>query len=332
MTGAPYRPPLPASSAHVVWPADFGQRFLITIDTEEEFDWSVAFARENTAVTAAAALPDAVRHLSDGGGIAALLIDHPIAADAAAIDALHRAVDGTRHAIGAQLHPWVNPPFEEALSDTNSFPGNLPPQIEAAKLDELTRLIADEFGAPRTYRAGRYGIGPSTLRLLAERGYRFDTSIRPGYDYRRGGGPDFTYHDNRAFRDGPDDGVVELPLTTIFTGRLRNAGPTIHRLSGIVPKMRGVLARTGLVSRVSLTPEGIPLAEAMEAIRIGAGEGLAFLNLSFHSPSLVAGHTPYVRDAADLAAFWRWWDGVLTLLARLDIRAASVDDLLAATA
>ena len=35
---------------------------------------------------------------------------------------------------------------------------------------------------------------------------------------------------------------------------------------------------------------------------------------SFHSPSLRAGHTPYVRSAEDLDGLYDWWRRVLTYL------------------
>lgn len=91
-----------------------------------------------------------------------------------------------------------------------------------------------------------------------------------------------------------------------------------------------MLARTGLLSRVPLTPEGVLLAEALEAVRHAADDGTAVLNFSFHSPSLVPGHTPHVRDAADLARFHAWWDGMLALLDQLGVRSVSLADLLAA--
>jgi hypothetical protein len=73
----------------------------------------------------------------------------------------------------------------------------------------------------------------------------------------------------------------------------------------------------------------MPAAHARFAGRgVAAGEGLRVLNVAFHSPSVEPGHTPYVRDAADLAAFWRWWDAVLDLLDRLGIRNASLAELL----
>ena len=90
-------------------------------------------------------------------------------------------------------------------------------------------------------------------------------------------------------------------------------------------------ARLGLLSRVSLTPEDMPLSDALEAIRVAAGEGPRVLNFAFHSPSVDPGHTPYVRNAADLAAFWRWWDAVLGLLDRLGVRNASLAEVLDAS-
>ena len=117
-------------------------------------------------------------------------------------------------------------------------------------------------------------------------------------------------------------GLVELPLTTSFTGQLRGAARPLYAAAGQAPRGRGLLARTGLLSRVPLTQEGVPLAVALEAVRWAADDGAAVLNLSFHSPSLVRGHTPYVRDAMDLARFHSWWDGMLALLNRLGVRSA----------
>lgn len=324
-----YRPPLPASGALLAWPTEFGQRFTIFVDTEEEFDWTQPLSREARSVSAIAALPEAAARFAAGGAPLTLLVDHPVATEASAIDHIRRLLtDDPRHGVGTQLHPWVNPPFDEAVTPRNSFVGNLPEALHAAKLDVLTDAITAAFGAPRVYRAGRYGIGPATLRLLAERGYRFDSSVRARYDYSDEQGPDFSAHGNHPYI--APEGVIELPLTTVFTGWARRLGPMLHRLGGAVPKGHGLLSRSGALNRVALTPEDMPLAEALEAVRIVAGEGLGLLHFSFHSPSLVAGHTPYVRDASDLAVFWAWWDAVLALLDRLGIRAASLDDLLAA--
>ena len=65
-----------------------------------------------------------------------------------------------------------------------------------------------------------------------------------------------------------------------------------------------------------LTPEGTGADEAVAAIDRLVADRVPVLSLSFHSPSLEPGHTPYVRDAADLRTFWRWWDAVFDRLAQ----------------
>ncbi len=303
---------------------------MLFVDCEEEFDWSAPFSREARSVSAIAALPGMHAQLAERGVAPCYLCDYPVVSDDWAVDVLSGLVADGRTTIGAQLHPWVNPPHDEAPSAALSFAGNLPVDLHAAKLDALTEAITTAFGTPpQAYRAGRYGIGPATLQLLAERGYRLDTSMRAHHDYTNEGGPDFRSIGVEAFR-AAGTGMVEVPLSTIFTGRLRRAGPSLHGLARRVPRGRGLLARAGLLSRVPLTPEGVPIGEATEAVRIAAGEGTRLLTFSFHSPSLVPGHTPYVRDATDLARFMRWWDVMLDLLDRLGFAPASLGEVLAA--
>lgn len=326
-----YRVPSPAPEALVAWPERFGSRFLIFVDTEEEFDWASGFSRDNRSVTHVAALPEAHRRFADQGAALTYMVDHPIAASPEAAAVLREILEDPRAAVGTQLHPWVNPPFEEELSVRNSFAGNLPPDLEAAKLMLLTETIETALGRrPLAYRAGRYGIGPSTFAALAQLGYRVDTSMRAGYDYSPEAGPDFTAIGNAAFRTGPDEAILEIPFTTVFTGRLRRRGASLYRRLGAIPRGRGIAARLGQLSRVSLTPEDMPLKDAIEALWVAAGEDVPLLNFAFHSPSLVPGHTPYVRDAAALAEFHRWWDVILDLLLRLGFHSASLAEVIEA--
>ena len=324
-----FRPQPPSPGDVVAWPESFGKRFVVFVDTEEEFDWSKPLVRENRSVSAIAALPDAHARFAAAGVPLALMVDHPVATDPRAIDLIRPLLTGGT-VVGTQLHPWVNPPFDEPLTPANSFAGNLPRQLEAAKLLALTDAIEAAFGArPVAYRAGRYGLGPASFELLASLGYRLDSSMRPGFDYSDEGGPDFAASDNHAFRIGT---IVELPLTTIFTGAARAGGVGLYRAAGRIPRGRGLLARTRLLQRVPLTPEGITPGEAIGAIRTAVRDGVRVLSFAFHSPSLAPGHTPYVKDAAGLAAFWRWWDVVLAELDRLGVRPAGLADVIAAAA
>jgi hypothetical protein len=309
----------------VRWPADFGRRFVVFVDVEEEFDWSQPLDKAQRAVTATAALPDAYRRFADAGVGLALMVDHPVAADPAAVARIRDILDDPRCSLGAQLHPWVTPPYAPP-ADGDSFAGNLPVALEAAKIDALTDLLVAAFGRqPLAFRAGRYGIGPATLGLLAARGYRIDTSMRSRYDYSGQGGPDFRTIGNHAFHR---DGMIEMPLTTVFTGRLRRSGAWLHPVIAGSRPFAGALARARLLERIALTPEDMPIRAALDAVSIAVDEeDLRLLSLSFHSPSLAPGHTPYVRDAADLRRFWRWWDAMLAHLARLNVRPITLDTL-----
>lgn len=274
------------------------------------------------------ALPDAHRRFVDRGVPLLCMADHPIATDPAAADLLLGVLADGRSALGAQLHAWVTPPYVQGRWVGESYQGNLPEAIEAAKIDRLTDTIAQAFGRrPRAFRAGRYGVGPNTRRLLAERGYLLDSSVRARYDYRADGGPDFRAVGNDAYRA---DGLVELPLTTLFTGLAKRGGARLYDALGRARKGRAAASRLGMLSRVALTPEDMPVADALRAVNAAVEDGVRLLVFAFHSPTLVPGNTPYVRDAADLRRFWGWWDAVLARLERLGVEAASLDEVLAA--
>lgn len=316
------RPPPPGSAAPLA--PEFGSRFLLFADAEEEFDWRRPLSRAATATTAIAALPEANRIFTAAGLVPTYLCDWPVIDDEASGAIVARmAADGACD-VGAQLHPWVTPPHEEAVSPINSYAGNLPRALEADKIARLTARIAGRTGArPLAYRAGRYGVGPHTAEMLRDAGYALDVSVRPLFDYRADGGPDYRRHPRHGWWAA--EGLLAMPLSVALTGPLRGFGRGPR--PGIAA---GFLARTRLLERVPLTPEGVPLDTALRAIRTLAAEGTHVFSLSFHTPSLVPGHTPYVRDAADLRAFRAWWDGVFDLFARLGITPARAADLVAA--
>jgi len=304
----------PRADQRAALPQDFGRRYVIFGDAEEEFDWGAPFARGNTSTAAIASLPAATRRFNDRGCVPCYMVDYPVVNNPASAAIIRAMVESGQCDVGTQLHPWVNPPFEEEVNAFNSFTGNLPRDLQRAKLHALTATIEEATGfRPVTYRAGRYGIAEHTADLLIEAGYRMDVSIRARFDYSASGGADFSAHPIWPYRvAGP---LWEAPLTAGWFGHL-------HRFPGLYRHafLRGPLSRLGLLGRAALTPEDMPLADALEAIRILLGEGHALFSLSFHTPTVEIGHTPYVRDAGDLARFWTWWDGVLDQFDRAGVR------------
>jgi len=315
----------------IAFARDFGRRFIVSIDTEEDFDWDAPFSRTGHSLASTPALAEGQAYFA-GSGVAPLyLVDYPITRDGPARDILGRAASDGAADIGLQLHPWVTPPFDEAVNAFNSYAGNLPEATERAKLHTLYDAILEGFAVrPQSYRAGRYGLGPRSMAMLANLGVACDTSVRSHFDYRRGGGPDYRGLPLAPFWTGPDRAIAELPLSSPYVGLMRRFGDRIFHSVSDEFRLRSVLARLGLVERIPLTPEGTGPTEAKAAVAEGAALDLPLLMLSFHSPSLVPGNTPYVRDAADLVAFYRWWDEVLGALDDHGYRPASLSQALAA--
>ena len=279
---------------------------LIVVDTEEEFDWTAPFSRDSVATSAIPAQARAHEIYDRLGIVPTYVIDYPVATDPAAVAFLKALRDAGKAEIGAHLHPWVTPPHIEAVTTHNSYHCNLPPELERAKIAALTAAIEQGFGVrPIAFKAGRYGYGPHTGRALAELGYKVDCSLVPHTDLSGDGGPDF-----RGRPDRPHwlpEGLLEVPLTVGFLGALPRLGekadwlfdsPNAGRL-----RLPGVLARSGLVARSRLTPEGTPPDEQCRLLAGMAARGHSTFSLTYHSPSLAPGHTPYVKDEADLAAF-----------------------------
>lgn len=304
-------------------------RFLLTVDTEEEFDWTKPLTRETHGIEHVGRLAKFQEFCEHEGVVPVYLVDWPIASSRLAGEILRAPLAQGRAEIGVQLHPWVNPPFEEEVSQVNSFAGNLPPALEEAKIATLRSAIEDRFGiAPLIYRAGRYGAGPNTAGILQRQGIGVDTSVRPMFDYSAAGGPNYRPHPVRPYWLDDERTLLELPLTTSYWGLLRRHGDAIFPRLWRMPALRGLLSRLGLLERVPLTPEGVSVEEAIRAIDIALDDGAPLLVFSFHSPSLRPGDTPYVRSEEDLDVLYDWWRRVFAYLEQRGVKPSSVKEVM----
>lgn len=318
----------PAAPDLVQFREGFGQRFILTVDTEEEFDWGKPLQREGHSLDTIPTLRKFQQFCEGSGVVPVYLVDYPIASSPAAADALGEAVQAGRAEIGVQLHPWVSPPHVEAVNQHNSFAGNLPASLERDKFMTLRDAIERRFGtAPRIYRAGRYGLGPNSAGILADGGISFDTSVRTRFDYSHAGGPNYRDHPDRPYWIDRDAGLIELPLTTVFWGPLRQVGGWLYPRLWRAPALRGALSHVGLLERIPLTPEGVTADEALRGVDIALDDGLPLLVFSFHSPSLAPGYSPYVRNDHDLDQFYNWWRTLFARLERRGVASTSVAGL-----
>jgi hypothetical protein len=289
-------------------PLDHRPVLLVLADAEEEFDWSGDFRREHTHVTAMAHVDRAQAVCDEFGITPTYVVDYPVATQPAGSEPLREIAASGRAVIGAHLHPWVSPPFEEEVCTRNSFPGNLPPALEAAKLRSTVAAIERHLGVrPAVYQAGRYGLGAHTHALLEELGFDVDFSICPPFDYTADGGPDYSGWSTQPYWFGATRRMLGIPLTGAYVGLLRSRAHALHswasRPSLAWARLPGLLSRTGLLDRLRLSPEGFDSADHRHLTHELLARGVRSFVFSFHTPSLKPGCTPYVRSEAELAEF-----------------------------
>ena len=280
----------------------------IIVDAEEEFHWGRPVSPRNNQTSSIRYQNRAHEVFSCYDVRPTYLVTYPIASDPAAAAVLRDYLADGRCDIGAQLHPWVTPPFNTETHERQSFPGNLPTALEREKLHRLTETVRENFNLqPKVYKAGRYGFGPSTASLLEDEGFEVDTSLMPRTRYTHLGGPDFSTFGYGPFWFGAGRRLLELPVTRDLTGLLARQLPAAYGMAERKPfrtiRAAGLLARARLLERVTLSPEGSDLAAMLRLTRSLLRRGERIFTLSYHSPSLQPGNTPYVRTQRDLAEF-----------------------------
>ncbi len=290
-------PPLPVFRLLPPAPAP---TLMVIVDTEEEFDWAAPFDRASTQV-------ENIRHqhlaqeIFDEHAIApTYAVDYPVANSADATSVLKPILERGGCDIGAHLHPWVNPPDDEAVSTFHSYACNLAPGLLQRKLQVLTETIRSSFGrSPALYKAGRYGVGPETPAALEALGYVADASVVPHTDFGADGGPDFRSMPDQPFLTAKD--LLEVPLSVHFVGRAAAAGPRLFPLLDRARRMRlpGIAARLKLLERLRLSPEGHDGDDMIRQTRAALARGQHYFALTYHSSSLMTGGSPYARTIRD---------------------------------
>ncbi len=294
----------------IKFPHDHPAQLIVVIDTEEEFDWSKKPDKNAIAVSAMEKIHRVQDIFDDYQITPCYVIDYPIASQSAGYEPLQEIFTAGHCEIGAHLHPWVNPPFDEELTFSNMYPGNLSRSLELSKLKNLSQQIEQVFGfSPEIYKAGRYGVGQHTAEILKELGFTIDLSICTSYDYRQDGGPDFSDAHAEPFwfaqRLEEQNALLEIPLSGAFVGYAGKAGKHIYNLAHYfeVIKARGILSRLNIVDRLMLSPEGYTSKEHIKLTKFLYNKGVRTFTWNFHSPSVVPGMTAYTQNEQELTQF-----------------------------
>ncbi len=156
------------------------------------------------------------------------------------------------------------------------------------------------------------GRGAATPRILEELGYEIDCSVLPGKSSVTMA-PDYAGAPSSPYWLAGRRSVLELPVTIGDVGIARRFGSRLYDalVSPIGRRLKStaIASRLRFLDRIRLSPEGNTLKEAIRLTRTMLIEGRRVFVVSYHTPSLVPGHTPYVRNRKDLETFLCWLDG-----------------------
>lgn len=298
-----------------------GVRVLVSIDTEED-NWGM-WGKDGATVDNIQHLVELQEYFDKWGARPTYLVNRPPLMDSESVAVLAEIAQHEGVEIGVHCHPWNTPPHTGAGFE-NSMMCNLPVEVNRAKIKEvLTRIISELGVDPVSFRAGRWGFGPTVSRALAEEGIFIDCSVTPFLDWTSEGGPDYSQAELNPYRFSPDEPLaidtagemIELPTTVGFLhGNHHRLSILRHRLERSPAarlKLVGLVDLSGLMTRRWLSPEQSTLDEMISLTKAVVGSGSTVLQMTLHSCSLLAGATPFVHDEDDRRAFLRRIDDYL---------------------
>ena len=282
-------------------------KFIITVDTEADNQWK---SGGDISLTNILAVPRFQALCDTYDFPVTYLITHEVAASDKAFAILKPLQEGGRAEIGAHLHPWTTPPyFDEAQEHAlMHFPSELTDLSLRDKFVVLHQQISKRYGAPTSFRAGRWGYDMRVGALLEEFGYIADCSVTPyinwGRSIKNGAGrmlPDFI--DEDVFPHMRTKSVVEIPMT-------------------ILPKDRAWVSRFGarVLNRGSFRVQWCrifpqtTISELTSVYEKAKQHNLPYLEFMVHSSELVAGGSPYVKNSEALEHFYVVYEGFLKIL------------------
>lgn len=213
-------------------------------------------------------------------------------------------------------------------------------EINAGKIGAVAELIRSELGVTaHTFRAGRWGFGPTVAAALRSNGIVIDSSVSPLINWKLERGANYSDAPLLPYRFDPEDplepvpngSMVQLPTTIGFlSGDSRKRGQLRDRLEESLlakAKVVGILDRLGVLARRWLSPEGTSPEDMIALVDSCARQGNTTLQMTFHSCTLLPGATPFVHTDADQENFFAAIDAVLTHVSERGYRFATLKEV-----
>ncbi len=279
--------------------------FLLSVDTEEEWDWEGEFPESDFSVENLQRLPDFQQYCEGNGIRPCYFVDYPAAALLSKQTAFMQSVERSTCELGAHLHPWANPPYFGKPTESNSHVVNLPIEQVEQKLDALMTMFKDNLSyQPKAFRTGRWGISEDIMHLLYTRGFDIDSSVYPFYKnnyFDCYGSPLIPYWPDtqNVLTKGQQRNIIELPVTVGFNRTPFQRSAKIHDATQHpllqTCKITALLWHTNLLKKIYLSPEVSDTTSMIQLAEASIKSGHNCLHMFFHSSNLITNSTGFFK-------------------------------------
>lgn len=297
-------------------------RLLVTIDTEcdKSSNWRTASPLTFRGVTET--IPGRLQPLFARFGIRpTYLLSPEVMTHPESVETLRSIKDSelTTHLHGDYIVPQIKT-WDFAGSITDEMQWEYGHELERAKMASLTELFRQQFGyQPLSFRAGRFGAGPHTGKILQDLGYRIDSSVTPHicWTSRRGEKrPDYRGYAEMPYTLGPEGdiskpgtgGLLELPVTILPAGAVAANNPAEPVWFRPWYSDADTLCR--VMDHVLAQPPVNGVARP--------------LVMMFHNVELLAGASPYPQTEVEVQRYLDMMARVFDLAARRGVKSCTM--------
>lgn len=260
---------------------------------------------------------------SEFGAKPTYLLSPEVLKDDASVTAL-RALQGVE--LGTHLHGEYAEPDAFEPDMTKDFQRDYTPEIERQKLTYLTDAFIRAFDyQPLSFRAGRFGIGSSSIEILESLGYAVESSVTPHMDWTSSGAdglsfmgaPTQPYHPDPWNPGRPGNSpILEVPVT--IRKRFVNTLPWI----GTRVDPRWLRPTRGTEDGIVNVAED----EIADARRLAPGKPV-FLNAMFHNVEVLADTSPYAATENEAQGILRRLRALLAFARRESVSVVGLSDV-----
>jgi hypothetical protein len=278
--------------------------FVLSIDTEEEWDWSGEFPDNDFSVENVQKLPQ-FQSFCEGQNIRpTYFVDYAVADNSKSANALKTFSDNNHCEIGAHLHPWCNPPYFGKTGEKESHVINLPIEQVEQKLNALIKILHQKFNImPKSFRTGRWGIDSKVLQLLVRKGFQIDSSMYPFYkneffDCEKSSLVPYWPDYGTPLNQGAQRNIMEFPVTVGFN---RTGYTNMLKVHNALSSPRldpfhliGLLWHSKLLRKLYLSPEVTSGQDMKPLIDFAINNHHPVIHMYMHSSSLIDGATGFM--------------------------------------